>query len=173
MTPINSLARPVRWFGLELGDRRYAIDFRSVSTVFYQPAETPKEGTAPIQDRVPFIGIRGLMVHEGSPVFLLDPSRLFTAVDGALDAALHDQLSPDQASGKWIVIFAGDSLSNVGIRVDRASGPFKVATDTAGAAGSAGGIDPSYQKEIRYLDQDWTVVRLRPNVAEGLQGESA
>ena len=113
------------------------------------------------------------MVHEGSPVFLLDPSRLFTAVDGALDAALHDQGSPDQTSGKWIVIFAGDSLSNVGIRVDRASGPFKVATDTAGAAGSAGSVDPSYQKEIRYLDQDWTVVRLRPNVAEGLQGEAA
>lgn len=166
MTPINSLARPVRWFGLELGDRRYAIDFRSVSTVFYQPAETPKEGTAPIQDRGPFIGIRGLMVHEGSPVFLLDPSRLFTAVDGALDAALHDQASPDQASGKWIVIFAGDSLSNVGIRVDRASGPFKVPVDS-------NDVDPAYQKVIRYLDQDWTVVRLRPNVAEGLQGEAA
>jgi hypothetical protein len=167
MTPINSLARPVRWFGLELGDRRYAIDFRSVSTVFYQPAETPKEGAVLIQDRGPFIGIRGLMVHEGSPVFLLDPSRLFNGVDGPLDAGRHDQVSPDQESGKWIVIFAGDSLSNVGIRVDRASGPFKVAADTAA------GVDPNFQKEIQYLDQNWTVVRLRPNVVEGLQGEAA
>jgi hypothetical protein len=166
MTPINSLARPVRWFGLELGDRRYAIDFRSVSTVFYQPAETPKEGAVMIQDRGPFIGIRGLMVHEGSPVFLLDPSRLFNGVDGPLDAGRHDQASPDDASGKWIVIFAGDSLSNVGIRVDRASGPFKVASDSSVS-------DPQLQKEIRYLDQDWTVVRLRPNVVEGLQGEAA
>ncbi len=170
MTPINSLARPVRWFGLELGDRRYAIDFRSVSTVFYQPAEAPKDGTVSIQDRGPFIGIRGLMVHEGSPVFLLDPSRLFNGVEGSLDPSVHDQPLQDPASGKWVVIFAGDSLSNVGIRVDRASGPFKVAAD---AAGAAAGVDPSYQKEIRYLDQDWTVVRLRPNVAEGMQGESA
>ncbi len=166
MTPINSLARPVRWFGLELGDRRYAIDFRSVSTVFYQPAETPKEGAVMIQDRGPFMGIRGLMVHEGSPVFLLDPSRLFNGVDGPLDAGRHDQTSPDDASGKWIVIFTGDSLSNVGIRVDRASGPFKVALDSSVS-------DPQLQKEIRYLDQDWTVVRLRPNVVEGLQGEAA
>ncbi|MEN9771953.1 MAG: hypothetical protein RJA58_596, partial [Pseudomonadota bacterium] len=42
-----------------------------------------------IQDRGPFIGIRGLMVHEGSPVFLLDPSRLFNGVDGPLDAGRH------------------------------------------------------------------------------------
>ncbi len=119
-----------------------------------------------IQDRGPFIGIRGLMVHEGSPVFLLDPSRLFNGVDGPLDAGRHDQASPDDASGKWIVIFAGDSLSNVGIRVDRASGPFKVASDSSVS-------DPQLQKEIRYLDQDWTVVRLRPNVVEGLQGEAA
>ena len=62
------------------------------------------------------------------------------------------------------MIFNGDSISSVGIRVERASGPFRMQPDMAEA-------DAFAKKEIRHLDQWWAVVRLRPNVMEDLQGD--
>ena len=104
------------------------------------------------------------MVHEGAPVFLLPPSRLFASAAGPLDAAEHDTAASVEAPASWVVIFNGDSISSVGIRVERASGPFRMQPDMAEA-------DAFAKKEIQHLDQWWTVVRLRPNVMEDLQGD--
>lgn len=162
---MSTLTRPYRWFGLQVGNNRYAIDFHSVATVFYQPADAQESVRAQVESG-PFLNIRGLMVHEGAPVFLLSPSRLFTAATGPLDAAEHDP-SPaaDAKAPPWVVIFNGDSLSSVGIRVDHASGPFRLTPELAEA-------DAFHKKEIAHLDQFWTVVRLRPNVMEGMHGDS-
>ncbi|NBW01953.1 MAG: hypothetical protein EBR85_09780, partial [Betaproteobacteria bacterium] len=86
---MNTLTRPYRWFGLEIHGRRYAIDFNCINTVFYQPGDHHQADRA-VVEKGPFLGIRGLMVHEGSPVFLLPPSRLFASATGPLDAAEHD-----------------------------------------------------------------------------------
>lgn len=161
---MNTLTRPYRWFGLEIHGRRYAIDFNCINTVFYQPGDHDQADRA-VVEKGPFLGIRGLMVHEGSPVFLLPPSRLFASATGPLDAAEHDGggASAD-APASWVVIFNGDSISSVGIRAERASGPFRMQPEMAEAEAFA-------KKEIQHLDQWWTVVRLRPNVMEDLQGE--
>lgn len=162
---MKTLTRPYRWFGLEVGGNRYAIDFHSVATVFYQPADDRE--SAPAQPAPgPFLNIRGLLVHEGAPVFLLSPSRLFASVAGPLQADEHDLVSdPDAKSPPWVVIFHGHSLSSVGIRVDSASGPFRLTPELAEA-------DAFSRKEIAHLDHFWTVVRLRPNVMEGMNGDS-
>jgi hypothetical protein len=164
---VNNLTRPYRWFGLEVGGHRYAIDFHSVATVFYQPADS-EEAVRAQTERGPFLNIRGLMVHEGSPVFLLPPSRLFTAANGPLEAAEHDQdpVADGGAPPPWVVIFNGDSLSSVGIRVHHASGPFRLTPELAEA-------DAFSKKEIAHMDQFWTVVRLRPNVIEGVHGDAS
>jgi hypothetical protein len=180
---MNKLTRPYRWFGLDIGGRRYAVDFQSVSTVFYQPNESAAALRAASKDS-PFLNIRGLMVHEGAPVFLLSPSRLFTSADGPLDPAEDNALPvasvPPEASAEtsvdgstlssapvapWVVIFRGDSLSGVGIRVDRASGPFRMVPETSES-------DAFRQGEIQHVDLSWRVVRLRPNVTESLHGEA-
>jgi hypothetical protein len=160
---MNTLTRPYRWFGLEIHGRRYAIDFNCINTVFYQPGDHDEADRA-VVEKGPFLGIRGLMVHEGSPVFLLPPSRLFTSATGPLDAAEHDGGAAADAVASWVVIFNGDSISSVGIRVERASGPFRMQPEMAEAEAFS-------KKEIQHLDQWWTVVRLRPNVMEDLQGE--
>lgn len=163
---MNHLTRPYRWFGLEIGGNRYAIDFHSVATVFYQPADS-QEAVRAQTERGPFLNIRGLLVHEGAPVFLLSPSRLFTAASGPLDPAEHDAApAANGAPPPWVVIFNGDSLSSVGIRVDHASGPFRLTPELAEA-------DAFAKKEIAHLDHFWTVVRLRPNVMEGMHGEQS
>ena len=163
---MNNLTRPYRWFGLEIGGNRYAIDFHSVATVFYQPADS-QEAVRAQTERGPFLNIRGLLVHEGAPVFLLSQSRLFTSASGPLDPAEHDADSVTHgAAPPWVVIFNGDSLSSVGIRVDHASGPFRLTPELAEA-------DAFARKEIAHLDHFWTVVRLRPNVMEGLHGEQS
>lgn len=168
---MNKLTRPYRWFGLDIGGRHYAIDFQSVNTVFYQPTESDAAVRAASKDS-PFSNIRGLIVHEGAPVFLLAPSRLFVSVDGPLDPAEHDAPLPDTSTDKptvvapWVVIFRGDSLSGVGIRVDRASGPFRMMPETSEA-------DAFQRGEIQHVDLLWRVVRLRPNVTESLHGEAA
>jgi hypothetical protein len=180
---MNKLTRPYRWFGLVIGGRRYAVDFQAVSTVFYQPTESAAALRAASKDS-PFLNIRGLMVHEGAPVFLLSPSRLFMSADGPLDPAEDDvpisteppaepsaehpsdmAASPPASVAPWVVIFRGDSLSGVGIRVDRASGPFRMVPETSES-------DAFHQREIRHIDMSWRVVRLRPNVTESLHGES-
>ena len=180
---MNKLTRPYRWFGLDIGGRRYAVDFQSVSTVFYQPTQSAAALRAASQDS-PFLNIRGLMVHEGAPVFLLSPSRLFMSADGPLDPAEDDAPSTPEASSEaagetsedatastpppvapWVVIFRGDSLSGVGIRVDRASGPFRMVPETSES-------DAFRQRDIQHIDLSWRVVRLRPNVTESLHGDS-
>lgn len=161
---MNILTRPYRWFGLEIGGHRYAIGFQSVATVFYQPADAQESFRAQA-DRGPFHNIRGLLVHEGAPVFLLPPSHLFTSVSGPLDAAVHDPSGVAEGSlPPWVVIFHGDSLSSVGIRVDHASGPFRLSPPLVEA-------DAFAQKEISHADHFWTVVRLRSSVMEGFHGE--
>ncbi len=162
---MKTLTRPYRWFGLEVGGNRYAIDFQSVATVFYQPADDREVLRA--QSAVgPFLNIRGLLVHEGAPVFLLSPSRLFICASGPLQASEHDlNLDVSAKASPWVVIFNNDSLSSVGIRVDSASGPFRSSPELAEA-------DAFNQKEIAHLDQFWTVVRLRPNVMEGMYGDN-
>ena len=160
---MNTLTRPYRWFGLEIHGRRYAIDFNCINTAFYQPTEDHQSSRMAVE-RGPFLDIRGLLVHEGAPVFLLPPSRLFTSASGLLDPAEHDHQPGDAALPPWVVIFNGDSLSGVGIRVDRASGPFRMSPEMVEA-------EAFMKKEIQHLDQWWQVVRLRPNVIEDIQGE--
>lgn len=162
---MNTLTRPYRWFGLEINGRRYAIDFHSVNTVFYQPKEADPAARAAVEQG-PFLNIRGLLVHEGAPVFLLSPSRLFNTARGLLEASEHDPESGSDAVPPWVVIFNGDSLSGVGIRVDRVSGPFRASPEMSES-------DAFLKKEIAHLEHTWTVVRLRPNVMEGLNGENS
>lgn len=160
---MNTLTRPYRWFGIEIHGRRYAIDFNCINTVFYQPGDHDQADRT-VVEKGPFLGIRGLMVHEGAPVFLLPPSRLFASASGPLDAGEHDTAASSDTPAAWVVIFNGDSISSVGIRVERASGPFRMQPDTAEA-------DAFAKKEIQHLDQWWTVVRLRPNLMEDLRGD--
>lgn len=158
------LTRPYRWFGLEVGGNRYAIDFRSVATVFYQPADD-RESVSAQSLAGPFSNICGLLVHEGAPVFLLSPSRLFICASGPFQASEHDlNLDASAKAPPWVVIFNGQSLSSVGIRVDSASGPFRMTPEIAEA-------DAFREKEIAHLGQVWTVVRLRPSVMEGMHGD--
>jgi hypothetical protein len=160
---MNTLTRPYRWFGIEIHGRRYAIDFNCINTVFYQPGDHDQADRT-VVEKGPFLGIRGLMVHEGAPVFLLPPSRLFASASGPLDAVEHDTAASPETPAAWVVIFNGDSISSVGIRVERASGPFRMQPDMAE-------VDAFAKKEIQHLDQWWTVVRLRPNLMEDLRGD--
>jgi len=160
---MNTLTRPYRWFGIEIHGRRYAIDFNCINTVFYQPGDHDQADRT-VVEKGPFLGIRGLMVHEGAPVFLLPPSRLFASASGPLDAFEHDTAASPETPAAWVVIFNGDSISSVGIRVERASWPFRMQPDMAEA-------DAFAKKEIQHLDQWWTVVRLRPNLMEDLRGD--
>ncbi|MBU3724868.1 MAG: hypothetical protein FGM18_05065 [Burkholderiaceae bacterium] len=162
---MNTLTRPYRWFGLEVGGHRYAIDFYSVATVFYQPADG-REAARVQAGQGPFLNIRGLLVHEGAPVFLLPPSRLFTSVRGPLESNEHDRYpDADAKAPPWVVVFNGDSLSSVGIRVDHASGPFRLTPELPEA-------EAFNKKEIAHLDHFWTVVRLRANAMEGMDGDA-
>ena len=67
---VDHFALHQRWFALEVGDQRYALDLGSVRTVFYQPLSEPsgEENRAPNLSSV-FLNVRSVIVHEGAPVF--------------------------------------------------------------------------------------------------------
>lgn len=164
---LNPLSHHQRWFALEVGEHRYALDLASVRTMFYQPLSESggDEGEAKNLSSV-FLNVRSVIVHEGAPVFLLSPSQLFSCQEEPLDARQHDS-AESALTLPWVVILRGDSLSSVGLRVSRASGPFRLTDDSV--TSDAQGSSPM----ITHGGQQWLAVRVRTRFVDSLYGDSA
>ena len=164
---LNPLGHHQRWFALEVGEHRYALDLASVRTMFYQPLSESggDEGEATNLSSV-FLNVRSVIVHEGAPVFLLSPSQLFSCQEEPLDARQYDS-AESALTLPWVVILRGDSLSSVGLRVSRASGPFRLTDDSV--TSDAQGSSPM----ITHGGQQWLAVRVRTRFVDSLYGDSA
>ena len=164
---VDHFALHQRWFALEVGDQRYALDLGSVRTVFYQPLSEPsgEENRAPNLSSV-FLNVRSVIVHEGAPVFLLSPSQVFSCNELPLDPEVHNLANVAATELPWVVILQGDSLSSVGVRVGRASGPFRL-TEESITGGTADG-----SPRISQGGQRWLAVRSRARFMDGLYGDA-
>jgi len=162
---MDPLSHHHRWFALEVGEQRYALDLASVRTMFYQPLldSGDDEGEAKNLSSI-FLNVRSVIVHEGAPVFLLSPSQLFSCQEEPLDAREHHS-AESARSLPWVVILRGDSLSSVGLRVRRASGPFRLADD------SLNGDSPGSSPRITHGGQQWLAVRVRTRFVDSLYGD--
>lgn len=164
---VDQFAFHQRWFALEVGTQRYALDLGSVRTVFYQPLSEPPEGEtrAPNLTSV-FLNVHSVIVHEGAPVFLLSPSQVFSCNEAPLDPEAHNLDRVAATELPWVVILQGDSLSSVGVRVGRASGPFRL-TEESITGGAEDGIPT-----IAQGGQRWLAVRSRARFMDGLYGDA-
>ena len=162
---MDPLGHHLRWFALEVGEQRYALDLVSVRTMFYQPLLESGHDEGDVKNLSSiFLNVRSVIVHEGAPVFLLSPSQLFSCQDEPLDARQHDSADSD-LSLPWVVILRGDSLSSVGLRVSRASGPFRLSDDSLN--GDSQGTSPI----ITHGGQQWLPVRVRTRFVDSLYGD--
>ena len=139
----DPLAATLRWFGLEIGQARLAVECSEVASVFTQSAGR----AAPTE--LPFGNAQELLVHEGRPLLVLAPHDLFEQSDGSALA-----YAATEGQGDWVVAMKTPEGCSIGIRADRASGPFRTAAD--------GATTPSGL--IEHNGQSWTLVRTRsPN----------
>lgn len=115
-----------RWFGLEIGALRLAIDSGSVANMFVR-ARASHFGPSLEQDpgpvlspAFPVMNVQEILVHEGRPLLIFSAHDLLEYADGR-ELARPSPIS----SGDWIVVLKTEASCSLGLRVDRAAGPFR------------------------------------------------
>lgn len=93
-----------QWLGFEVDGHKMALPLGSVASVFHSVANTQLEGAY------------GLEVHEGVPVFLLSPEKLFDLSLGLISA--------NASPSSWVIVLRTDEDAHIGFRVQKTIGPF-------------------------------------------------
>jgi chemotaxis signal transduction protein len=106
------------WLGVHLGDERLAVDLARVVDVVR---------CGRLQRWIDSDRVRGVVVHDGAPLFVLHPRLL---VDS-------DVPGPD---GPWVVVLEDPVLGRAGLAADAVRGPFVAPAPARGAALDALGV---------------------------------
>ncbi len=130
-----------RWFGLEIGATRLAVQSTEVATVIVRPAAEFK----PVQ---PLESVRELLVHEGAPLVILSARDVF---EGLVDA--DPDLTQRWGEGQWVLILKTDQDCKIGVRLNRAVGPFRF---------DAAESNDAQPLAIEHSGHSWQRVRVRP-----------
>lgn len=150
----------IRWLGLEVGSRRYAVDLHEISHALIWPKKV-------VGSPYGLHNAQGLFVHDGRTIVVVDPDLLFQGTSNGAANASGDHLpsetlaastaSPTSAPlDSWLVVFRSHpALVACGIRVDRTVGPFRVAGVTLQALTNAA-------TEVEYSGLRWRVVSANP-----------
>lgn len=145
-----------RWLGLEVSGGAYAIDLASVATVFHESAEAASPLTTGAKR--PFLNLHGLMIRNGQPLFLLPAADLLSAENPLSFGQDVFTANPNQSLPPWVVVLTAltPDGAQLGLRVDRASGPFR--TELIPSKNSSPPV------EIEHMQRRWTIARLNPEL---------
>lgn len=98
-------SHPSAWVGVTIGSHRYAVAASDLLALFQWKAPDTSDAHAPLD----------VVVHAGSPVFIVPANQLFEMPQTVINA---------DGMGEWILMHRLHSGACLGCRVDQVQGPF-------------------------------------------------
>ena len=119
------------WLGMQVNNAYFAVSAKSVDAVFLHP-----EQEQDLKD----LRISGVLVHEGSPVYLRHHFQLLSFIK-EMKGSNDWQQALSNAQAPWVVRLKEDGKTGLGFRVNNVLGPFYVATEEGAVSLSHDGLD--------------------------------